>query len=276
MFGVHTLMEEFDCFCARMIANAARAVALGLGSRPAQEPPPLYAFDPDTGRLAVTTPRYSTAIVPDNRGVFAYGGIAPARLFGPGQTVAANVGGVPPAAFGIVVAGAHGRQVLASQHTRAGRLRLAHMRGRRAGPFHVVEARGIVRRGGVRIRASHRFRPTTIESRWRISCAGRCRYRVRAHFPTWGHRAVIDAVRRDGTRVRLAPGTRQRWADVAVLELGRYRVVPLSRPRGATLVALSVARQPTNPHPGPTLRVELARHGAFHERSLAARIEPSG
>jgi len=65
MFGVHTLMEEFDCFCARMIANAARAVALGLGSRPAQEPPPLYAFDPDTGRLAVTTPRYSTAIVPD-------------------------------------------------------------------------------------------------------------------------------------------------------------------------------------------------------------------
>jgi hypothetical protein len=93
MFGVHTRMEEYDCFCARMLANAARAVALDLGSRPFEDPPPLFAFDSDTGRLAVTTPRYSTAIVPDNRGVFAYGGIDPARLFGPGQAVAANVGG---------------------------------------------------------------------------------------------------------------------------------------------------------------------------------------
>jgi hypothetical protein len=113
MFGVHTLMEQFHCFCARMLANAARAVGLGLGAMPAEDPPPLYAFDPDSGRLAITTPRYSTAIVPDNRGVFAYGGIDPARLFGPGQTVAANVGGVPPAAFGIVVASRHGRELLA-------------------------------------------------------------------------------------------------------------------------------------------------------------------
>jgi hypothetical protein len=41
-------------------------------------------------------------------------------------------------------------------------------------------------------------------------------------------------------------------------------------------VALSVDRQPTNPDPGPTLRVELARRGAFHARSLAVRIEPTG
>lgn len=273
MFGVHTRMEEYDCYCARMVANAARAVALDLGSKPFEDPPPLFAFDSDTGRLAVTTPRYSTAIVPDNRGVFPYGGIDPARLFGPGQTVAANVGGVPPAAFGVVAGG------LASQHTRSGRLRLVHgpraaPSGLRAGPFRVIEARGTVSRGRVRIRSSHRFRTTAIESRWRVTCAGGCRRRVDAHFPTWGAGAQINVVRRDGTRVPLT--RRFRLSEAAALELGRgYRVVPLHAPRGATLVVVPVARQPTNPHPGPTLRIELARGETFRLRVLAVRIEPA-
>jgi hypothetical protein len=276
MFGVHTRMEQYDCFCARMLANAARAVALDLGSQPSEDPPPLFAYDRDTGRLAVTTPQYSTAIVPDNRGAFAYGGIDPARLFGPGQTVAANVGGIPPAAFGVVVSTPSGRERLASQHARSGRLRLAHAPRARAGPFHMVEARGTVARGGLRIGASHLFRAASIESRWRVTCSGRCRYRVRAHFPTWGAGSVIEARRRDGTSVRLIPGTRILLADVAALELGHgYRVVPITAPREATLVAIQVARQPTNPHPGPSLRVELVRRGPFHERSLAVRIEPT-
>ncbi|HEX5621053.1 MAG TPA: hypothetical protein VFX51_21700 [Solirubrobacteraceae bacterium] len=280
MFGVHTLMEEFDCFCARMLANATRAVALDLGSRPSEVPPPLYAFDPDTGRLAVTTPRYSTAIVPDNRGAFAYGGIDPARLFGPGQTVAANVGGIPPAAFGVVVSNAAGREWLASQHSRSGRLRVSgphHRRPPDAGPFRVVTARGSVSRGGVRINATHRFRAATIVSRWQVTCQGRCRYRVRVHFPTWGA-ATITAIRRDGTPLRLEPGASEvPLADVAALELGHgYRLVPLDRARGAVLSAVRVARQPTNPHPGPTLRIELVRRGAFHQRSLAVRIVPTG
>ena len=280
MFGVHTLMEQYDCFCARMLANAARAVALDLGSQPSEDPPPLYAFDPDTRRLAVTTPWYSTAIVPDNRGVFAYGGLDPARLFGPGQAVAANVGGVPPAAFGIVVSSSSGRELLASQHTRAGRLRLVQAprrgpSGLRAGPFRVLRTRGTVTRGALRIRAAHRFRATSIESRWRVTCAGRCKYRVSAHFPTWGGRA-IEAVRHDGSRVRLDAGVRVPLADVTALDAGGgYRVVPLGRPRGATLIAVRVARQPTNPHPGPSVRVDLVRRGTFHERTLAVRIEPT-
>ena len=280
MFGVHTLMEEFDCFCARMVANAARAVALDLGSRPSKDPPPLFAYDPDTGRLAITTPRYSTAIVPDNRGAFPYGGIDPARLFGPGQTVAANVGGVPPATFGVVVSSPSGQERLASQHSRTGRLLVTgpnHRGPPYAGPFRSVTARGSVTRGGVRISATHRFRSATIVSRWQVTCRGRCRYRVRAHFPTWGT-ATITAILRDGTRLRLLPGAPDvRLAEVAALELGRgYRLVPLERPAGATLSAVHVARQATNPHPGPTLRVELVRAGAFHQRSLAVRIVPAG
>src|SRR5262245_51821856 len=104
--------------------------------------------------------------------------------------------------------------------------------GLRAGPFHVLEARG----------------------------AG----------------SAIHAVRRDGTRVRLiAGGPRVPLAGVSALELGAgYRVVPMSAPRAATLAAVAVSRQPTDPHPGPSLQVELARRGGFHQRTLAVRLEP--
>src|SRR4029079_16016804 len=46
-------------FGARMAANAARAIDLGLGERPAQQPPPVYAYDPHIGRLAGSTPGHS-------------------------------------------------------------------------------------------------------------------------------------------------------------------------------------------------------------------------
>ena len=66
---------------ARIEANAARAVAAGLGAMPGIDPPPLYAFDPDIGRLAVTTPAYNTAVVAVSQRAFPYGGIELARLF---------------------------------------------------------------------------------------------------------------------------------------------------------------------------------------------------
>ena len=64
-----------EMFAARMQANAARAVALGLGSMQAPEPPPLYSFDGDIGRLTITTPHYSTAVLAVNQRAFPYGGI---------------------------------------------------------------------------------------------------------------------------------------------------------------------------------------------------------
>ena len=66
---------------ARYAANAMRALHAGLGRAAAAEPPALYAFDPDTGRLAVTTPTYNTAIVAVNQRAFPYGGLDLARLF---------------------------------------------------------------------------------------------------------------------------------------------------------------------------------------------------
>jgi hypothetical protein len=124
------------------------------------------------------------------------------------------------------------------------------------------------RGGRLRIGASHRFSRTTIESRWTVTAGSR--YRAYAHFPSWGAHTVIEAVRRDGTRVPLTAGVRMRLADVGAVQVGRgYRVVPLRAPRGTVMRAVPVERQRTNPNPGPSLRVEVRRG------ELAVRIEPA-
>ena len=106
-----------ELFAARMQANAVRAVALGLGGMQAPEPPPLYSFDGDIGRLAVTTKHYSTAVLPVSQRAFPYGGMELCRLYDGDQRVVSNVGGRPWASFGVLVRqrGEGDRDVAASQ-----------------------------------------------------------------------------------------------------------------------------------------------------------------
>jgi hypothetical protein len=297
MFAVKSRMENRECFEPRMLANIARAIAQGLGALNAQDPPPLYAFDPDTGRLAVTTPGYSTAIVPDNRGALPYGGIEPARLFGPDQTVAANVGGTPPDAFGIVISDLDGHEELASQHargalrvTRSPRGALRHPRAYPArpyaGPFTDLQVRGVVRRRGLTIVADHLFTRQGIRTRWLASCESRsCQHdTVAADFPTYGARARIDVVTTEGRRWRLAgplatAGRSIPLAHIARVELhsnpvGGYQIVPLTRPRAARLSAIRGLHQWTDPLAGPTLTIRLASSTRFHQLQLAVEIRP--
>ena len=71
LYGITTKFSEGRHFeLARFQALAAEAVLRGLGDKPAEEPPPLYAFDPTIGRLTVTTPSYNTAIVAVSNGAF--------------------------------------------------------------------------------------------------------------------------------------------------------------------------------------------------------------
>ncbi len=291
MFGVNSRMKSDPLFRVRILASAVRAIGLGMGSLPSATPPPLWAYDYDTGRLAITTPRYSTAIVPDDRGVLGYGGLEPARLFGPGQRVASGTGGRPPGAFGVVVYDGLGRARLSSQRPRKGLgLRIvrspagniahprAYPRQPYAGPFSVVEAVGSVRRAHVRVESRHTFRRTTIANRWTVSCRRLCPPdRVRAFFPTW--HAPIVAVLRGGRHVRLgtgAPRARVRLGDVVRVSLGGYRIRRLTGPPDATLFAVPVSAEPTNPRPEPSLVVQLTERRRFHAVRLAAVIEPGG
>ena len=119
LYGVTTKFSEGKHFeLARFQALAAEAILRGMGDDPAVEPPPLYAFDPSIGRLAITTPTYNTAIVAVSNGAFPYGGIDIARWFDSRQRVISHIGGRAPAGFGLTVRAPNGQLVTASQRPR--------------------------------------------------------------------------------------------------------------------------------------------------------------
>jgi hypothetical protein len=288
-FGVHKLpqpIESARLALVRMESNAARAVDAGLGSARAVEPPPLYAFDPDTGRLAVTTPTYNTAVVPSSRGAFPYGGVDLARLYDGRQTPVGGIGGRPPASFGLLVRDISGRHVFASQLHDEGRLWLTHApSGVRAstsawtgraftGPFRDLRARAIARGGGWAARVWHRFTRQWVETLWRVSRAGaRGRATVDVLFPTGVRDAAVVAELRGGGERRVGT-VRFPLARVARFRVGGYVVVPRSRPRGAMVHVLQPRPQASAPNPGPTLAIQLVRAGGERAASFRARVLP--
>ena len=287
---------DAELYAARMLANAAQAATLGLGRLPAETPPPLYAYDPDIGRLAITTPYYNTAILAVNRGAVPYGGMEPARLFDSEQRVAANIGGRPYASFGVVVTDhATGRRT-ESQRGRARPdlrnppLRLtrapygtrptrAYPRHAYAGPFSAIDAEGWTAGPTVRIRSRHRFRAAYIESTWSLVPRSKSgRHSAHVLFPSWGSAATVTVVGHDGSRRRLRQG-RIELKRVAWFELmgpdGGYVVVPRGDTPRAHVHLLHPAPQSTAPDPGPTLAVELLEGERLRRLDLTMRYAPA-
>jgi hypothetical protein len=290
-----------ELFAVRMQADAARAVMLGVAGIEASKPPPLYSFDSDIGRLAITTPTYSTAIVPVNQGAVPYGGIELARLFDRNQGAVADIGGRPWASFGVVVRNPSGRAVLISQRGRfapdplrpplvlarspRGAVRRAAQYPLRpyAGPFDDLLAKGYTESSEAAVTATHRFRSKSIDVHWKIARRKRGRYSVDVLFPSWGRQASVEAVLRDGQRVTLAsPLMRRgkvRMRNVAYFYLagseGGYVVVPAGRRRGTARIVRPKA-QASAPVPGPTLAVALVQRGKFKRLDLTVRIAPAG
>ena len=281
---------------ARLQANAARAVEAGLGRMRAAAPPPLYAYDPDIGRLAVTTPAYNTAIVAVNQRAFPYGGIELARLFDGDQRVAANVGGRAPAAFGLLVRQPNGRRVFSSQTARARidpavtPLRLtraptgtgataATAPGGKvfAGPFKDLRARGTLTAGRFRAVTSHRFTPThdrdELAARAPLRARAAARRRAAAELGRRGARVV--AVLRDGSRVSLRARRGAARARRAVRDreraqrLHRRAAAAAGGRRGARARPLTPV---VEPRPGPTLAIEIAQGSTWRRARFAARI----
>jgi hypothetical protein len=266
---------------ARIQANAAQASILGLGKVKGEEPPPLYAYDPDVGRLAVTTPTYNTAIVAISRNAFPYGGIDIARLFDGQQDVAGGIGGRPPASFGVVVRSG-GKIVAASQRaveagsqdplelleapSGTGRNPQPYPRHAYAGAFQTLRVRGTARAGGISIQTTHRFEATFIETEWRVSGAsGKV---VEAIFPSWGSGAKISAVNASGERRAVTRG--MSLSDVAWFHVESERtgyVVVVDGGKSAT--APRPSRQSSAPKPGPTLTIRA------RGTTVTARIAPA-
>ena len=279
------------------MANAARAVDAGLGHRAGEIPPPLYAYDPDIGRLAVTTPTYNTAIVAVNQRAFPYGGLDLARLYDGTQEVAANIGGRPPASFGLMVRDMAGKRVAASQVGRprviaglrpltllkaphgAGAVSSALVGRAYAGPFTDLRATGAVSAAGLLLRVTHRFTRDWIQTSWTAKrVSGSSRLTADVLFPSWGgHAASVIAVLRNGTSVPVGPrlialsSVKYLWVRS---EHAGYVVVPRSAPSGASVHTITAAAQTSDPRPGPTAAIQLARAARFSRAALTVRLMP--
>jgi hypothetical protein len=290
LFGVSRTpggLGEARVAAARIQANAARAAGLGLGALPSEVPPPLYAYDPDVGRLAVTTPAYSTAVTVVDNERLPYGGAELARLFDGEMRPAAGIGGRHPAAFGVVA-----RKVGTGHRveTQRGRpranlrhppLRLpsvprpkAYPRRPYAGPFRRLEAVAVTRDEALTITTRHVFRADAIETHWTLEPrrAARGRWSVDVLFPSTGSEAYVDAELVDGTRERLGE---RRLGDVRRLHVhsreSGYVIEPLTRVPGR-LRLLQPAPQDSAPEPGPTLAIALQSARPLRPLSFAVRI----
>jgi hypothetical protein len=259
---------------SRVAANVGRAIAAGIPARPGAEPPALYSFDPGVGRLAVTTPRYNTAITAVTNGAYPYGGIDLARLYDGRQEVAATLGARVPSAFGIVARNRNGRIRLATSRPaskRAG-MPLRLLRAPRgvgsagstlrpfAGRFEVLRVTGRREAGGVNARSTYTFRRNSIVGEWTVRATTRLRRSAEALFPsTGGERAAVWALLRDGQTVQVTePRPVMGVAAFYVQsEKSGYVVEPIDRVKGATASIVQPGRQASAPDPGPTLSVRL-------------------
>ena len=267
MFGVDQSRRDVPdgrLIAARMGANAVRALTAGLGRMASEEPPAFYAFDRDVGRLAVSTPAYSTAVVAVNRGAFPYGGNELARLHDRDGDVIGGIGGRVPAAFGVVVRDRAGRRVLATQVGRDDAasppvaLR-AWPRTGRNGPFRVLRTSAVRRARGVVATTRHTFRASSIVQSWTVRSSRRP-VTVSALFPSWGDDARVEATLHDGRVVSVGdPVDLATVRDFVVRSsAGAYRVTPVGTVPGRARV-VAVRRQPSAPLAGPSLELRLPR-----------------
>ena len=280
-------LGEARLAAARMQANAVRAAGLGLGALPSEVPPPLYAYDPDVGRLAVTTPAYSTAVTVVDYERLPYGGAELARLYDGEMRVAAGIGGRHPAAFGVVARRVGTGHRVESQRGRP-RANLRHPplqlpsvprpkaypRRPYAGPFRRLEAIAVTRDEALTITTRHLFRADSIETYWTVEPrrAARGRWSIDVLFPSTGAEAFVDAELEDGTLARLGE---RRLGDVRRLHVhsrdSGYVIEPLMRAPGR-LRLLHPAPQDSAPEPGPTLAIRLLTARTLRPLSFAVRI----
>ncbi len=278
----HTLgPDDRMLFAARMASNAAQAIALDLASVASIPPPPMYSFDPDSQRLAVSTPLYSTGILVHNRHAVPYGGLDLNRLFNARQQPVGCTAGTGLANFMARIRDPGGKVLLSTQLSEGASMSVAVTQRdgslRRlgpasppypldayAGPMRAVLASGYIARAGAAIATTHRLLAPIIELNWQLTLPPHAHWEVA--LPSYGSQAsfLIEGagapteLEENGANLALATARR----IIVRAEQGGYTITPLRPPAGASL---RVVHPPTSTGaalPGPTLLIAGARAGA--------------
>jgi hypothetical protein len=266
---------------SRFAAHAARLVQMGLGDRKDVVPPAWFAYDPDAGRLAVSTKRYSTGVLlrhPSDD----IGGIELSRLFGAAGDPVSGTGGSARSAFGLDLA-VGPKVVLDSQPGNHGsiagtqQLNVTLGDGRPLrGPFTKgLKAVGTTSNAAGAIGVEQRFGEDAIDVVRTVRAAAASTATVR--LPAWGGGATVLIVRASGATVPLTskpvPADGARGLLVRS-KRGGYRVGLCRLPEGTQLRLATVAPVPTSTS---TKRVAQVRFPvpAGGDRRIDLRLTPT-
>ena len=209
LFGVHSReakpVADPEFIASRVAVTVAHRAVDGFQETTTRRPPPLYAYDPDIRRLAVTTPYYSAAVV-DQTFAGGYGGADLARLYDRLGRPLGSIGSRGADGFGLRVYGPRGGPLADTQPGRRAAVAASGPR-RLRGSFHspVALAASVRGAGGASIRLTHRFAPRTIATTYRVR--GPRGGTARLHLPVWARispvRRPAVARRADGLAVRV-------------------------------------------------------------------------
>lgn len=266
---------------SRFASHAARLAQLRFGGRRVTRPPGWFAHDPDAGRFAVSTVRYSTGVLLRHP-TDDIGGIELSRLFGGAGDPVSGTGGSARSAFGLDL-DAGGRVVLDSEPGRHGTINgtqeLKASLGD-AAPLRGTFTEGLRLFGRTTnpfgtITVDHRFDEDGVTIYRTVRSARTATATLR--LPAWGSGATVRVVRDDGTQAPLSAKAVRAGGARGLLvraKRGGYRVGLCSLPEGATLRVGTVAPLATSTS---TRRVAQVRFpvGAGEGRKIDVRLTPT-
>ncbi|MGX6447308.1 hypothetical protein ACVU7I_04480 [Patulibacter sp. S7RM1-6] len=257
--GSNLVSASFDGLTgtARFASTLAEFASRGLAAPAKTTPlPNAYAHDASIGRLAVTTSRYSTAIV-QPWATLRTGGLEPARLFDARGRALTHVGGGGAGTLGLrVLSGSTVLVDTQTGRTRSGQSALrvpAKVRDRSAKLPTALAATGRDRESGVTVDVAHRISVSRIRTTYAIRNDRTKAVTAELRIPTYGSGTAgswkvgqrLDADELADTQTVVAPSG------------GRFRLALDGLPDDASGVVVRVAKQKGNPEPGPTLRVRM-------------------
>jgi hypothetical protein len=142
----------------------------------------------------------------------------------------------------------------------------------------VLETDGFSRRAGVVFRSGYRFSSDRIDISWRISRTRTDALSAEALFPSW-EQATINVHKRTGELVALTATTPVPPIELATVDYffidgseGGYVVLPRAFSAAPTVAVIQPSEQSSNPRPGPSLSIRLARPSRWNHLSLDVSI----
>jgi hypothetical protein len=247
---------------ARFAAIAARAATAGLGEAADVAPAPgSYGFDPDIGRLAVSTGSYSAAIVAPSS-LVGYGGAELARLYDASGQPLSGTGGSGPSStsFGLRLV-RRGELLAETQPGRAWPRTAAGLQvaaGAGGGRFDRLRSTAtVVGARSVRVAVEHAFEPGEVRVRHIVSNAAGATASLR--FPAYGSATFTST---SGTvldiPVSLSDGAAGQTLHIGLAGGRGYSVVFGSAlPAGSRVRVVTAGRARSAPRTVRTLIVDL-------------------